>query len=455
MDLEASARRLEAHLNACGHVCRVTEFAPLGGGRSATSVRVRLDDGGGAMNVVLHLHPEGGPLAGMTSVAQQHALLCALEATEVPAPHALWEVPAEVLGREGYITDYQPGDVPDPFSRSGREYLAGHPPNGPLAEDFLACLCAVHRVRPEPAAAALGQPLDGGAPHAVREHRRWAEVLRAAPAFADDPLLAYADAWLASTAPAPVAPRLAHCDYRVGNVVIVGERIASVLDWELAELGDPLYDLGAACSPALRTNGLACGLWEPDALVRRYEERMERDVPPVALRYFAVLATFKVVCLWINASRPFSDGADDLTALRAGFSALESRPMLAEALGLPAGTGSSSDGDGDRAIAVVQRAVRDAARTGGGELRLSAAVLRGMARPRGDLRPSFADDVEDLARDAGAPPSTGLAALARRLLDDAAFAADLHDPRHQRLRRLVAEAGNSDPAGWPPRTPAG
>ncbi|HEY6762341.1 MAG TPA: phosphotransferase family protein, partial [Baekduia sp.] len=422
MEVDASARRLEEHLNGRGHACRVTSFTPLGGGRSATSVRVALDDGDGVMNVVLHLHPEGGPLAGMTSVAQQHALLCVLEATDVRAPRALWELPAEVLGRPGYITDYVPGDVPDPFSAKGCAYLARHPAGGPLAEDFLANLCAIHRVAPELAAPALGQALDGPA-HAEREHGRWAAVLRASAPFADDQLLAYADAWLRARRPEPVAPRLAHCDYRIGNVVICGDRVASVLDWELAELGDPLYDLGVALSPPLRTNGLACGLWEPDALVRRYEERMDVAVPRDALAYHMVLATFKIVCLWINASRPFSDGVDDLAALRAGYSALESRPLLAEALALP--VGGEDPPPGDRALGLVQRTLRAAVRggTGDGDLRLSAAVVRGMARPRGAPRPSFGADVRRLAHDAaaaGAAPGldgdAGLADVARALL---------------------------------------
>jgi aminoglycoside phosphotransferase (APT) family kinase protein len=56
-------------------------------------------------------------------------------------------------------------------------------------------------------------------------------------------------AWLAENEPPDSAQCLIHNDFRFDNVVLQGdrlERVAGVLDWEMATIGDPLMDLGGA-----------------------------------------------------------------------------------------------------------------------------------------------------------------------------------------------------------------
>lgn len=55
-------------------------------------------------------------------------------------------------------------------------------------------------------------------------------------------------AWLAEHQPADVGECLIHGDWRFDNMVLapVDLRVRAVLDWELATVGDPLMDLGAA-----------------------------------------------------------------------------------------------------------------------------------------------------------------------------------------------------------------
>jgi aminoglycoside phosphotransferase (APT) family kinase protein len=54
--------------------------------------------------------------------------------------------------------------------------------------------------------------------------------------------------WLAANKPEDVDSCIIHGDWRIDNVVFDLEhaRIAGVLDWELATVGDPLMDLGSA-----------------------------------------------------------------------------------------------------------------------------------------------------------------------------------------------------------------
>jgi hypothetical protein len=311
----------------------------------------------------------------------------------------------------------------------------------------------------------------GGDPAAARsfaehERRRWSSIVAHSP-FADDPVLAYADGWLASRRPSPGPPGLVHGDYRVGNLVIAGERIDAVLDWELAEAGDPVYDLGILLSPPLQTGGLASGLWEADALVAYYEEVSGRDVDRAALAYYRVLATFKITSLWVNASRAFSAGAEDLGSLRAGFSALEARSMLAEVLRLETPLAAGRKDAASRAAATMLQALRkdvlphvDA--DAGDVLRSVLAVLRAEAsvmsptEDQGFLRAVSALDRAAREQDAGAglPPggetaAAQLANLARRLMADPAIAADEEHPLHERLRTLVGRAAAPGLGTWP------
>lgn len=93
----------------------------------------------------------------------------------------------------------------------------------------------------------LGRP-DG---YAARQVRGWIERFAQAQT-ADAPLAADVADWLSANTPADSGrSALIHNDYKLDNVVFDSrqpERLAGVLDWEMATIGDPLMDLG--CSMA-------------------------------------------------------------------------------------------------------------------------------------------------------------------------------------------------------------
>src|SRR6202034_925733 len=60
------------------------------------------------------------------------------------------------------------------------------------------------------------------------------------------PRFATAGAWLTARVPPESGATIVHGDYRLGNVVLAPAppgRVAAVLDWELATIGDPLLDV--------------------------------------------------------------------------------------------------------------------------------------------------------------------------------------------------------------------
>ena len=83
------------------------------------------------------------------------------------------------------------------------------------------------------------------------EMMRWAMLMQRAP----EELTTRAGelgGLLAAHIPTERAPTLVHGDYHYGNMLFRGAEVVAVLDWEIAELGQPLLDLGCLCSMTVR-----------------------------------------------------------------------------------------------------------------------------------------------------------------------------------------------------------
>ncbi len=110
-----------------------------------------------------------------------------------------------------------------------------------LAEAFCDLLAQVHAV--DWRALGLGDVLaDPGEEAARHELDHWEQVLRADQLEAL-PELDLAIDWLRARARPSRRTVLVHADYKPGNILLEGDRVTALLDWELAHLGDPLEDL--------------------------------------------------------------------------------------------------------------------------------------------------------------------------------------------------------------------
>jgi aminoglycoside phosphotransferase (APT) family kinase protein len=86
------------------------------------------------------------------------------------------------------------------------------------------------------------------------EMMRWAMLMQRSP----EDLTARAGelgGLLVTHVPAERSPTLVHGDYHYGNMLFEGPRVVALLDWEIAEVGQPLLDLGALCVVAGRHPG--------------------------------------------------------------------------------------------------------------------------------------------------------------------------------------------------------
>jgi aminoglycoside phosphotransferase (APT) family kinase protein len=109
--------------------------------------------------------------------------------------------------------------------------------------------------------------------------------------------------WLAERAPGlpDTTPALVHGDFRTGNFIVGPEGLRSVLDWELAHLGDPIEDLGWFCVKSWRFGNVdrrAGGFGSADELLAVYAEATGHTVDPAHLHFWEVFGTLKwgVIC---------------------------------------------------------------------------------------------------------------------------------------------------------------
>jgi aminoglycoside phosphotransferase (APT) family kinase protein len=97
------------------------------------------------------------------------------------------------------------------------------------------------------------------------------------------------------------SPRLVHGDFRNGNFIVGPEGIRSVLDWELAHLGDPVEDLGWLCVKSWRFGNLdqpVGGFGSTEALLAAYAQAGGSTVDAEHLHYWETFGTLKwgVIC---------------------------------------------------------------------------------------------------------------------------------------------------------------
>jgi aminoglycoside phosphotransferase (APT) family kinase protein len=131
--------------------------------------------------------------------------------------------------------------------------------------------------------------------------------------------------WLAANLPESPPATVVHGDYRLGNVIMSAAapaRLAAILDWEMATIGDPLADVGSmmihwrqADDPPGSKFNLQSVTTEPgfptrQEMVSRYEERSGRSMH--ALDWYVTLAMWKAVAFMEgNYKRAVAGSTDD------------------------------------------------------------------------------------------------------------------------------------------------
>jgi aminoglycoside phosphotransferase (APT) family kinase protein len=272
----------------------------------------------GTNRVVIRRPPPPPEPPGAHDVLREARLMTALRDTSVPVPAVLATARAdEVIDVPFYVMSFAEGPVvttvtPAPLARPATRRQA--------AEALVDTLAALHAV--DWRAVGLGdlaRPDGFNARHVRRIGALVADQHGNLP-----PRFRAAGQWLASRVPAESRASIVHNDYRIGNVVLAPAppgRVAAVLDWELAAIGDPLLDVayflasvpepGQPRTPVqdLSTAMLEDGWPGRAELAARYAERTGADLGGLA--WYTVMALWKLAVLYeYSRRRAAGDGGD-------------------------------------------------------------------------------------------------------------------------------------------------
>ncbi|MDX6343895.1 MAG: hypothetical protein QOH87_4033 [Trebonia sp.] len=265
----------------------------VAGGRSNLTYEVS----DGTRSWVVRRPPLGHVLATAHDMEREYRVITALRDTSVPVPltYALCADP-DVLGAPFYVMS----DVDGIVYRTADQLAAVGPARARvIAERLISTLAQLHAVVPEEVGLA-----DFGRPQGflARQVRRWKKQLdasRSRPLAGIDEL----HALLAADPPDGSPPAIVHGDYRLDNVLVdADDKIAAVVDWEMATLGDPLTDVGLLIVYQ-RMDRLGEGPMASDApgypsvpeVIRRYEAYSGRDLSD--LGFYIALASFKAAVI--------------------------------------------------------------------------------------------------------------------------------------------------------------
>ncbi|GAA1519837.1 aminoglycoside phosphotransferase (APT) family kinase protein [Agromyces terreus] len=239
-----SAWLAEAH----PELVAATPAAPLtatliAGGRSNLTYRVD----GPAVPLIVRRPPLGHVLASAHDMGREHRVISALAGSGVPVPPAVDLVDDSEAGRVTGTAFFVMRVVEGVVLASPRQN-ADYTPAGlhGLGLAFAETLARLHAVDAASVGLAdFGRP-DGYLDRQLRTWRRQLEASRSR----DLPELDRLQQRLEERMPPAGGIRsgIVHGDYRLDNAIIAGPadapRIAAILDWEMATLGDPLVDLG-------------------------------------------------------------------------------------------------------------------------------------------------------------------------------------------------------------------
>ncbi|WP_238586181.1 phosphotransferase family protein [Rhodococcus rhodochrous] len=294
----------------------VSELRRLGGGSSQENWSFDLvwtrNGTHGTTPLLLRREPESGVVD--TARHTEFELLRILKGTEVPVPEVHWLEDGTVFGRPSMIVERRHGSADrgvlrdtDPLGIGARNRLD-------LAAEMADLIARVHGLDVEELGLGRVFPDTGKDPGRAELERWEAELDRVE--LEPQPALRFVARWLRDNLPPPPERiTLVHGDFRPANILVRDGGLDTLLDWELAHLGDPADDLGwYTCSVYAREHFLP-DRWAIDDFLARYTASAGgAEVDAERLRFWQVMSTFRLAIIALTGVRNFCDGQTDRPA---------------------------------------------------------------------------------------------------------------------------------------------
>ena len=311
---------------------RVAGLSRIPGGASRETYRFDAVRGGDIRGLILRRDPPDSLIE--TERRLEFAAYQSFHGSGVPVPEPIaLEESSEPLERPFFIMGrIDGGSAASPFTVE---------PYGPhaaaLGRQFFDIL---GRIAATPLA---GLPIEAVTPTPSadvawpRELDHWQGVIDADEQH-PQPIVRAAIRWLRDHPPPPaVRLSVVHGDYRSGNFLQDGAgRIAGVLDWEMAHIGDPLEDLGWAINPlwshfdetrvaGMLPRGEALAVWSAASGL---------TVDTAALAWWELFNSVKGQGIWISAAKAYREGGwrDPVLGFSGWYTARRQDQIMADQL---------------------------------------------------------------------------------------------------------------------------
>ena len=233
-DLEAACR-VKLHRPQL----EVVAVTPIAEGHSGFTYNVVVGDGAATTRYVLRLPPPTARIAGPADVMRQGRIMAALHDAGIPTP----TVP--IISSEP-IVDGRPFILMEAVEGTRIEQTSLEQKAIDIAASSIDVLQRLQAVPLDKTGIGDEEPI------ALQvEMMRWAMLMQRAP----EELTGRAGelgGLLALQIPDERPPTLVHGDYHFGNMLFRGAKVVALLDWEIAQIGQPLLDLGCLCVMTIR-----------------------------------------------------------------------------------------------------------------------------------------------------------------------------------------------------------
>jgi aminoglycoside phosphotransferase (APT) family kinase protein len=222
-----------------------------------------------------------------SQLAPEFSVLKAVHAAGLPTPEPLWlEATDNVLGGPFFVMRRAHGQLVG-------DVWGGHFASRELCLDVARLYARLHRLQANewetPFAPRYTEP-------ELREMIDWQERTLEKRGISPAPVLRALLSWLRANIPTPAEhPSLLHGDAAFSNLLVEGDSVTSVLDWEAAHIGNAAEELAF-----LRPSVEPILLW--DGFVAAYVEAGGTAPDDHSMRFFTVWAhTWRYIgCLWLR-----------------------------------------------------------------------------------------------------------------------------------------------------------
>ena len=150
------------------------------------------------------------------------------------------------------------------------------------------------------------------------------------------PMFEYTYLWLKDQDFGDIKASLVHGDFRLGNIIVSNSGLESIIDWELAHIGNPLQDLGWICGNSWRfgqNEKVVGGFGDLEDLLKGYNSISKFEVNENLVRTWQVFGTFRwgVICL-IQAAAHLNGSVNSIEKAAIGRRVSETEIDIADLL---------------------------------------------------------------------------------------------------------------------------